>query len=347
MSKTYTLVQRHKSRGIKTWYVRTCTNGRESFKSTGTTNKTEAMKVFTKIVTDANAASNLAIGDIFIKDEAEAFLNSKKGVVSESHTLRCYRFNVLRFLEFCKARNLQTIGDVTPILAQEYIDTFKAKGESAKTIKDKRLIARRVIEYAIKRHGINARNPFELVVVPKIKDRMVEFWTIEELDRIISNAPSKYWAAFWGLMAFAGLRFFEARKLKAGDFKDNFLTIRHGKMDKDSIVPISDKLKALIEPILEENKDKNKRLFIRVVYYDNHKATQVLKKAVLDAGLTIGEGEVHLNHKFRHSFASELLRKGVNITAVQKLGRWSSTSVLFKHYAGVMQKDLVDAVNLL
>lgn len=50
------------------------------------------------------------------------------------------------------------------------------------------------------------------------------------------------------------------------------------------------------------------------------------------------------HHKLRHSFASELLRKGVNPKTVQELMRHSSIDTLFDHYAHVLRSDLAEAV---
>ena len=75
------------------------------------------------------------------------------------------------------------------------------------------------------------------------------------------------------------------------------------------------------------------------------KAIVELRIAVRMAGAS---GNEVSHHKLRHSFASELLRKGVNPEAVKELMRHSgSMEVLFKHYAHVQREDLRSAVELL
>lgn len=341
MKRTHTLVQRHKGRGIKTWYIRTCINGKENFKSTGTTNKTEAMKIFAKVVSSANNQST-TLSDIIINDEADAWLKSKEGV-GKAITLYQYRSHMKSFKAFCDSFGLKTLADITTITAQNFVDRLKGSGQSAKTIREKVVFMRNMFKFSINRHDVIAKNPFSLVEMPKQVVSMVEFWTMEECDRIISKAPSKYWAAFWGLMAFAGLRFFESRKVVAEDINDGLLTIRQGKMGKDAVVPISNKLQGLLEPILDDRPKGS--LFDGEIPKVSKNCVVHLRRAIKEAGVEEGGGR--LNHKFRHSFASELLRKGASIRSTQTLGRWANPQILLKHYAGVMPKDLVEAVNIL
>ena len=70
------------------------------------------------------------------------------------------------------------------------------------------------------------------------------------------------------------------------------------------------------------------------------KAVNKLKIAVGIAGI---HGDVS-HHKLRHSFASELLRNGVNPRTVQELMRHAAIDTLFKHYAHVLRSDLAEAV---
>lgn len=51
---------------------------------------------------------------------------------------------------------------------------------------------------------------FRDVAFPKVPKRAKAFWTPEEIDRILDNAPTPEFRLFWSLMAFAGLRHAEA-----------------------------------------------------------------------------------------------------------------------------------------
>ena len=120
------------------------------------------------------------------------------------------------------------------------------------------------------------------------------------------------------------------------------IQVINGKGGKDADVPISSKLAAIIAPFAGRS-----GLLVpeSAVPLRSDKAIVELKIAVK---MSKASGEEISHHKLRHSFASELLRKGVNPEAVKELMRHSgSMEVLFKHYAHVQRGDLKEAVELL
>ena len=68
-----------------------------------------------------------------------------------------------------------------------------------------------------------------------------------------------------------------------------------------------------------------------------------LKRSCKKAGI---DGHNHL-HKFRHSFASNLLRNGGNIIAVSKLMRHATPSMTLNVYSHVLPDDLGETLKLL
>lgn len=340
MGITHTLVQRHKSRGIKTWYIRTCTNGRESFRSTGKTKKVDAMKIFSEFVSSGN--NDKKLGDLFVHDCASEFLKIKQNSVNNETTLQGYKKGCSAFLKYCDANNIQLLSQITTKVAQDYcnhLSGFMRPG----SVNTRMQVAGSIYEEMLSVYEINARNPFQRVKKPRRFTTIADFWTMEQCDRIIANALNGFYSALWGLMAYAGLRFTEARRIRIEDIHDGKITIRNGKGGRDDIVPVNEKLDALLRPVIGERTTGS--LFDGNVAVRNDKSIEQIKQAVRRAGIT-DAGRIY-NHKFRHSFASELLRRGVNVKAVQTLGRWKRADIMLKHYAGVIDDDLSDAVNLL
>lgn len=83
-----------------------------------------------------------------------------------------------------------------------------------KTVREVVKVVRKCIEWNTETFDLKRMDSFRSVRTPKVRSGRVEFWTSDELERILENAPSDAFRAFWGLMAFAGLRFSEARFLK-------------------------------------------------------------------------------------------------------------------------------------
>jgi len=70
---------------------------------------------------------------------------------------------------------------------------------------------------------------------------------------------------------------------------------------------------------------------------------QHIERAVALAGLP--DGDSHL-HRFRHSFASNLLRMGRSIKAVQMLMRHENVTLTLNIYGHLLPSDLEQAAEL-
>ncbi len=77
--------------------------------------------------------------------------------------------------------------------------------------------------------------------------------------------------------------------------------------------------------------------------FTNSGSNKVLKRAVAAALGDCG-GRVN-NHRFRHSFASNLIRAGVNVKAVQQLLRHENVQITLNTYSHLLQEDLTAAAN--
>lgn len=130
-------------------------------------------------------------------------------------------------------------------------------------------------------------------------------------------------------MAYQGLRVHEALKMRAGDIRDGRIHVV-GKGGKYALLPLS-------PPMLSE--------FDRVGWawdFSRIDPSESRKKVIVAARRALGDdydGEAN-NHRFRHSFASNLLRAGVNIKAVQLLMRHATISITLDTYPHLLDADL-------
>jgi len=124
------------------------------------------------------------------------------------------------------------------------------------------------------------------------------------------------------LMTRLGLRISEVINLKREDINIKEWTLRlTGKGSKDAVLPIPNALKPHIRYALKL--EKNGRLF-------NYSRTTLWRR-IKDLGKRLG---INLKpHTLRHTCATELLKKGVNLRAVQKVLRHSSlaTTQVYTH----------------
>jgi site-specific recombinase XerD len=337
MATTYSIQQRHKAKGIMTWYLRTCSGGKQKFESLHTTKKGEALQILQSIKLKAAMPEMPGLADKDIGSMIRDWLRQVEVVIGgDGKTYMAYHSRIKKWGEWCAENAVRTHADFTSQMAYNFVQDLAGR-LAPKTVHEIVKIVKKCREWNIDTFDLRQFDPFKSVKTPKLKKGRVEFWTSEEVERILALAPTPAYRAFWGLMAYAGLRFSEARNLKACDARGGLIRVVNGKGGKSAELPVSAKLAELIKPYLNV-----KGLLIPEadVPLRSDKAINCLKIAV---GIARIPGEVS-HHKLRHSFASELLRKSVNPKTVQELMRHSSIDTLFDHYAHVLRSDLAEAV---
>ncbi len=342
MATTYSIQQRKKAQGIMTWYLRTCTDGKQKFESLHTTKKGEAMAILERIRLKAAMPTLPGQNDMEIRTMAERWMQQTELSFGKgSRTSLAYASRIRRWTRWCEASRIRQHSDFGGAAAYGFVRDISAE-VAPKTVREVVKVVKKCIEWNTDTFDLKRMDSFRSIKTPKVRSGRVEFWTSGEVERILENAPSDAFRAFWGLMAFAGLRFSEARFLKRSSVRSGLISVVNGKGGKDAELPVSKRLEALLRPFMAQDGD----LLIpkAEVPVRSDKAVKYLKMAVCAAGIESGEIS---HHKLRHSFASELLRRGVNPRTVQELMRHSSIDTLFDHYAHVLRSDLKDAVNLI
>lgn len=168
--------------------------------------------------------------------------------------------------------------------------------------------------------------------VPKkkmVKKDFPFFWTVEQVNAILDNSPNPEHRVTWALMAFAGLRKDEAARIGDGDIHDGYIHII-GKGNKMARIPVSRRLSSELERFGKPLPHLRSR-------------SLTVKKAAKYAGIDF-QGEA-TNHRFRHSFASNLIRAGADIKSVQLLMRHENVEITLNTYSHLLGEDLEKAVD--
>lgn len=176
--------------------------------------------------------------------------------------------------------------------------------------------------------------PAEKIDLKRIPDRVVEFLTREEMDRLfeavdLSTRDGHRNRAILEMLYSTGLRISELVSLNRGqvNLSRREFTVR-GKGQKARLVFLSERASDWIQQYLDRRDDSFEPLFIshgRIrkgedLNPERHRLTacsiqNIVRKTARKAGLT---KEV-TPHKIRHSFATELLHNGADIRSVQDL----------------------------
>lgn len=339
--RSYSISQRKKSRGNLTWYGRTFEDGTlVSEVSLKTTRKADA-----KAWLDAMNASRF-VPEAFRKTEqdreigpaVESFLTSvstERG--PKSATYRAYRSRLKSWVEWCGRKKITALREFTRELAVEFSGET-AGTDSTKTAHERIRLMRQFFAWCAETFGMEGWDPMKTVKPPKVAKRSKTFWTPEQVDAILDHAPDALFRLFWALMAFAGLRHAEALSFGASSIVDGRLRIV-GKGNKEAFVPIGKRLEEEFRRV-----EVSDGMFAGKRFRTSERCMMHLRRAVKACGLDPADAT---NHKFRHSFASNLIRSGANVKAVQQLMRHESVDITLDTYSHLLQDDLKASVDIL
>lgn len=275
-----------------------------------------------------------------IEQALDEFLMIKEDLRPKSY--QKYSFIVGQLKLFAQNLGIKYVGEFTPdhatLLYKHLVKERKIdRGNHSITIKPKPKTVNGFLETTksffkieVNKNHID-RSPMLHIKNLRVEKRNPEYYTYIELKSFFNQKmPLAYRYAFMGFLL-TGLRFQELANLTWGDIdfksrllhvrpKENFKTKTH---NAQRAIPINDDLLKLLLRCWEINKDKN---FV----FCSQEGTQLkarwtlrLCKAIAEAA---GIKSRAFIHKFRHTFATYLIQKGVPIQSIKELlGHWSVT----------------------
>jgi integrase/recombinase XerD len=149
------------------------------------------------------------------------------------------------------------------------------------------------------------------------------------------------------LLYSSGLRVSELVPLKADSLDMDERTVRiRGKGEKDRIVLFDQNTKVLMEEYLEKRSNNSEYLFIN--RSGNHLTPRYVQMMIKDYARIAGIKKKVTPHILRHSFATHLLKNGVDIRAIQQLLGHSNLSTTQIYTSVDMQtlKNVYDRAKL-
>jgi site-specific recombinase XerD len=285
-----------------------------------------------------------------------AFLTALAGDAKAEKTWRAYRSDLNLFASWFT----QTTGDpfaadkLTRIDVRDYKQRLLAvEGKAAATV-NRRLAALRAFCLWAKRQGLLSDLPTEGITdvpVPRQAPKALDARTIDKVLRRSAQSGNRRDHAILMTLRHTGIRVAELCDLRIGDVvtseRKGTLTVRAGKGMKQRTVPLNADVRKVIATYLDQERpgaDPGESLFI-----SRRTTGRLTEKAVRGLAAKYGYqamvDDAH-PHAFRHSFATDLLRKGVPLTAVGALlGHESLQSTA--RYTQPSARDLRDAVQQL
>lgn len=225
------------------------------------------------------------------------------------------------------------VKDITTKVVQDLKLDLIQKGNSGARINRKMVTLRKCLKYAVDQEWLANLPKFEREEEGQGRER---FLSEREADKLISNLSSPY-REFATFLLQTGARYGEAKALRWEDISPNAVTFRWSttKGKRTRVLPLSASASAALRAFTGQEMP-----FQNVSYDEWNRRFAAAKKA---AGIT--DPEV-VGHTLRHTCASWLVQRGVDIRRVQKWLGHSSVKTTEK-YAKLLASDLSSLADVL
>lgn len=269
------------------------------------------------------------------------------------HTTQGYLREISQFLKFLGSD--YSIDSITTGQIREWL--LSLKGYKSASIARKIIALKALFNFCEEQEWI-VGNPARKIKTPKRANKVPEYLTQDELKQVLDTNFQRYLskpnmrldirdATIVRVLIFCGLRRSEIIGLNMENVSlpEGLITIREAKMNKDRVIPLTRDLNIWLKKYLAwkevtypQPKDPN-ALFLsysgnRIDYCAIQK---LVKKHLRASGIT----KRVTVHGLRHSFATSLVKRGVDIfTVSQLLGHSNLQSTQIYLHADLAQKQL-------
>ena len=230
------------------------------------------------------------------------------------------------------------VREVTSVKVQALQSKWKDDGYSNKTINNRSVLLGTILKHA---KELNYMNEMPKINKFKVDSKRPEFFTEQEMDRILS-AAKPFLQGYLKVLLYSGMRAGELKNLKLSDIdvKNRLIRVEVSKSHKFRTIPINNILEPLIAEKIKNKTEGQNYLFEinegRPVSDFYHRFKKLLKSLGMKGHL----------HKLRHTFASWLVQNNVPIYDVQHLLGHASVQTT-QRYAHVRMDNLKKAVESL
>ena len=245
--------------------------------------------------------------------------------------------------DFIKSIDAHVVEDLNILVIDNFIDTLSLRGYKPKTIKNKFVVIRSFIKFLYSKNLIDIRP--EAIEIPRTVEVEANFLDEEEQFALIKSARNLRDKALIMTILSSGLRASEILNLKEDDLYRRSLIVSRGKGGKPRVTFID----PLTEKSIREYHHKREvdSVFVFTNSFGKPLSRQYLSRMISETALRAGIKKRVSAHTLRHSFATNMLRKGARIEDVQPLMGHSniSTTRLYMHFTNEYLRERYDMFN--
>lgn len=245
------------------------------------------------------------------------------------NTIKAYINDIETLVGFLTSEDLGDLNFLTNRIAKFFVSSLHGTYDP-KSIRRKISSVKSFYDYLLE-ESLVRENPFENVDLPKVKKSLPKFIYEDEMDSFLSKIDDstplgKRNRVIFELLYGCGLRVSELTGIKINDIdyvKKEILI--HGKGSKDRIVPVHDLGISMLKNYIKDSRIElalkhDEKTDMLLLNYKGMPLTSRGVRKILNKELEKQASTMNLTpHSFRHSFATHLLNRGVDLRVVQEL----------------------------
>ena len=265
----------------------------------------------------------------------EAYLDHLIARNKSSRTVKTFRSLLISFLEYLGDKDLET---ATQRDIDGFLASLRRKGAKDGTIYNAAVAVKRFFEY------IEVEKPLKGFELPKRRRSLPRFLSEREVEALINSCSGTTERLIVSLLYTTGVRVSELVNIRVRDIDLSSQTIRVvGKGGKERIVFFNDEVRELIELHIKANMLDEEDYLLKSSRGNKMDYTTVerrLKQIARRAGIR----KKVTPHVLRHTFATHMLKRGINIRVLQELLGHSklSTTQVYTHVTPEIMKNEYD-----
>lgn len=266
-------------------------------------------------------------------------------------TRSSYEGDLMGFLAFLSGREC-AVEAASRTDVSEYVALLRGRGLKARSY-GRKLTAIRGLYRWLERRGVIEGSPAALVDMPRLEQRLPDFLSLDEVERLIESPPldapqGVRDRAMLELLYATGMRVSElvGMRMNGLNLQGGIVTTM-GKGSKERMVPMGESAMGWLKRYLDEARPsiikfrESPYLFVtsRGTAMTRQNFWVIIKKYALRAGIPTARIKPHA---VRHSFATHLLERGVDLRHLQAmLGHADiSTTQIYTHVSKERLKRL-------
>ena len=273
------------------------------------------------------------------REELRRFVELLKLKAYSRSTIRTYRNELLQLLQLLKGKCVNEL--TTDDLRRYFVYCFEKLRLTENTLHSRINAVKFYFEQVLRREKFfwDIPRPKKPMILPKVLNE-------EEIGRLFRALANKKHKAMLFTIYSAGLRVSELVKLKINDIDSGRMQIRieQAKGKKDRYVGLSPILLDILRNYIQLYKPKPKVFLFESEQTFTAYPTRTIQKIFTDAKNRAGINKAVGIHVLRHSFATHLLEKGVDIHYIKELlGHFDIKTT--ERYLHVSKRQLVNIVS--